>query len=432
MALRWRGALFLALLFAAGMDYYYCARFLPYSMAIRTAHQANGGYSFGTDFYPIWYTSRECLPHGRDPYSAEVTRQIQTGLFGREFSPANPSDPSPDYRAFSYPAFVDFFGILVAWMPFPVARIVLAILLPSLTAASVLLWSKALHWGANPPVLVIFVVLTLSSYPGLEGLFAQQFGLIVGFFLAAAILALTKSRLAWAGCLLAFASVKPQTTLLVTFYLLFWVLANWTERWKLAAGFGTTLAALTLSAILIWPNWIIGWLHVLSNYRNYSRPPLLGYLFGTHLGVFLIVLLLSWTVRFSWQMRHLSPASPEFGLTIGLLLAVTTIALLPEHAVYDHIILLPGIMVVAGTWREIRAQGGVVQWLLGLSVAALFWPWITALFVVIAGLVAPRFATAILFVPLRTAAAIPFIVVALLFLMTRRSGIASTAGIQTT
>ncbi len=419
MALRWRGALLLTFLLAAGMGYYYSSVVLPYAASIRTAHQADAGYSFGTDFYPIWLTSRECLPQRRDPYTSEVTREIQTGLFGRAFGPLHSDDPSPDYRAFSYPAFVDFFGAWLAWLPFPVARIILAILLPVCVVASVRLWSRTMAWRASPIVLIIFTVFALSSYPGLEALYAQQFGLIVALLLSAGAAALVANRLGLAGCLLALATAKPQMSALLILYLLLWALANWKEHWRFAASFTATLTALIFSAWLVWPHWIAGWLQVLRNYRNYSRPPLLGYLFGHSTGVLLIGLALAGSVGLAWRTRRVLSASPQFALTVGLLLAVTTVTLLPEHAVYDHVVLLPGIMLILRFWDELWARGNVVRCMLALAAGALFWPWLAAILVIAARITSFSLGPALLFLPLRTAAAIPLVVLAVLFVAGR-------------
>ncbi len=402
------------------MGYYYFGVLLPHSRVIQLAAHAAGGYSFGNDFYPIWLTARECLRHHRSPYSAEITQQIQIGLFGRVLSAANPGDPSPDYRAFSYPAFIDLPASVLARLSFPAARMLMAILLPLLTAASVMLWARALDWKASPACLTILVVLTLFSYPGLAALFAQQVGLAVGFLLAGAISALTNSKPGWAGCLLAFATVKPQMSALLIFCLLLWAFAKWGERWKLAAGFAATLALMTFSAWLVWPNWIGSWVHVMLNYRNYSRPPLLGYLFGHYVGVALIGLALAGSFAYAWRMRSAPPTSAQFRITIALTLAVTTVALLPEHAVYDHVILLPGIIMVLRSWRQLWAANPPVRWILVLAAVVLFWPWVAALFVDAARLSVAPLATTILFLPLRTAAAIPFVVLALLVMVGRR------------
>ncbi|HEY4052302.1 MAG TPA: hypothetical protein VGL74_01075, partial [Terriglobales bacterium] len=47
-----------------------------------------------SDLYPVWYGSRELLLHGRNPYSAEVTREIQAGYYGRPLDPSRSADPT--------------------------------------------------------------------------------------------------------------------------------------------------------------------------------------------------------------------------------------------------------------------------------------------------------------------------------------------------
>jgi len=51
-------------------------------------------------------------------------------------------------------------------------------------------------------MLTALILLTLSSYAVLEGLFAEQLGLLVGFLLAASLAALVRERLFLSGSLL--------------------------------------------------------------------------------------------------------------------------------------------------------------------------------------------------------------------------------------
>jgi len=429
-----QSALFITCLLAAGMGYYYGGVFLPRAREVRVAHSADGGYSFGTDFYPIWLVSRECLRQRVDPYSPEITRRIQVGLFGRTFGRVNPGDPSSDYRAYSYPAFVAFFGVLLAWLPFVAARAVLAGLLLALVGVSVFLWAKAISWSTSPLALTIFMVLTFSSYAVLEGLYAEQAGLIVGFLLAGAMAALMQNHLRTAGCLLALAAMKPQVSLLLTVYLLLWSLSKWKERRRFGLALLSTLGLLFLGPLVVWPNWIAGWLQVLLHYHDYSRPPLLPDLFGSYLGGGLTVFAIMGALKLAWNNRRVSPASPQFGVTISVLLAVTTVTLLPEHAVYDHIILLPGIMMVIRFWRELWERNAVARWTLVVGAAAFLWPWIAALFLIVLHTLGSHLVDAMPFLPLRTAAAVPFIVLALLYVVStqkERRAVVAPASVTT-
>ena len=68
-----------------------------------------------SDLYPRWLGARELLLHGRDPYSADVTREIQIGFYGRPLDPSRPEDPS-DEEGFAYPVYVIFLSRSNDWL----------------------------------------------------------------------------------------------------------------------------------------------------------------------------------------------------------------------------------------------------------------------------------------------------------------------------
>ena len=342
------------------MAYYHLFIFVPRALEVRVAQGYGNGYSFGADFYPIWLTSREGLRHHRDPYSPEMTRQIQIGLFGRPIDANAPVAPV-DYRAFAYPAFTDILLWPLALLPFPAVRVILALILAVVTALSIVLWLRALHLRAGLATLTTIILLTLSSYAVLEGLFADQMGLLVGFLLAAALAALVSQRLLLSGSLFAVTLIKPQMILLLAAYLLLWSLAQWRTRWRFVAGFFFVSALLLASSLLVWPGWIHEWLRIMFGYRHYSTPPLVSYLLanqlGSRLGPLVIAALLLSALALAYRMRHASPDSARFAWTTSFLLAITTISLLPGHAVYDHVVLLPGVILLALSWRDFAKIG---------------------------------------------------------------------------
>ena len=410
---------------AAGMVYYHLCLFMPRAMEVRAAQGFGNGYSFGADFYPIWLTSREGLLHHRDPYSPEMTRQIQIGLFGRSLDTRNPAAP-PEYRAFAYPAFVDVLFWPLGLLPFSVVRVGLAMILALATVLSTALWLRALCVRASPVIFASLTLLTLSSYAVLEGLFAAQMGLLVGFLLAASVAALVEGRLFFSGSLLALTLIKPQMTALVVAYLLLWSFAQWGVRRRFVGGFLAVTAMLGGSSLLVWPRWIPEWLHVVFGYRQYSTPPLVSYLLGnqvgSRLGPLLVAALLVGAIAVAWHMRDAPSSTSEFALTISLLSAVTVITLLPGHAVYDHVVLLPGVILIAFSWRGFAASSRLFRAVLSVTALALFWQWIFAPVVIaIRPIVSHQlFNSAVLTLPIRTAGSIPFGVLALLALMMRR------------
>jgi hypothetical protein len=378
-----------------------------------------GGYSFGNDFYPIWLTSRAALLRHQNPYAPEATREIQIGLCGRPVD--RPGDPPRDYRAFAYPAYVDLLFWPLACLPFPLVRIGLAIVLAALTVLSIQLWLSALQLRISSSLLAILILLTLSSYAVLEGLFAVQAGLLVGFVLAASFAALANNRLFLAGSLFAFTAIKPQMSVVVGVYLLLWSFSRWRERRRFTYGFLMWSAVLVGFSLLVWPHWIPQWLHVLSGYGGYSPPPLITYSLGPRLGPqlgpFVVIALLGVAVVLMWRMRRIAASSPSFLLTVSLLLAMTSITLLPGQAVYDHVVLLPGILIILWTWRDVVLTSRAFAVVLAVAALALFWQWI-----VVIPLLASRyfltpaqfFSDSVFLLPLHAAASVPLAVSAVL------------------
>jgi hypothetical protein len=418
--------LFLALSFAAAMTYYHLGVFLPRSMERGVERGLGGGYSFGNDFYPIWLTSREALGPHRNPYTQEMTREIQLGLFGRTLDHGNPGDPPPDYRAFAYPAYVDVVMWPLALARFPVARLALAIALAGLTVFSLPVWLSALGLRASPAMLVVLVVFTSSSYAAIEGLFAVQVGLLVAFLLAASFAALNAGRLLMSGSLFAITLMKPQVSLVIAAYLLLWSFSNWRERRRFVYGFLAWFGLMIALSLIVWPRWIPQWLHVLSGYGGYSPPALIAYSLGPRLasriGPFLIVVLLSVACVIIWRMRNVPARSPAFVLTVSLLLAITAITLLPGQAVYDHVILLPGILLIVWKWRPIATSSRPFAVVLAAAALALFWQWIAVLPLLMMQHVLTSsqfFGTGLYLLPFHAAASVPLAIAAVLGYMMR-------------
>src|SRR6266496_6559784 len=132
-----------AVLCAAGMWVYAHRVFIPYQRADAALHgRPRGNLS---DLYPRWLGARELLLHGRDPYSPEVTREIETGYYGRTLDPGRVEDPR-DQQGFAYPVYVVFLLAPTVHLPFPAVQEGFRWVLVGLTVASVPLWLAALRW----------------------------------------------------------------------------------------------------------------------------------------------------------------------------------------------------------------------------------------------------------------------------------------------
>jgi hypothetical protein len=416
MRLRPNRTLIFAFLLALGTSYYYFDLLLPRARLRDAANDMIGPYAYGGDFYPIWLTGRELIFHGRNPYTLEMTREIQTGLFGRPMDPHRPSDPPIDFRAFSYPLYADLLAAPLLPLGFNTVRVVLGVLLPLLTAASLVLWLRAFKLLVSSRTLTIAIILLLVSYPVLEGLFAQQAGLLVGAALATSLALLVRERRIAAGMLLAFASVKPQLVWLLALWLLVWAVSDWKQRKGLVLSFVFTLALLLVVSELILPGWFAGWWGSLAGYSRYTLPPLTQLVLGRFLGIAVGVALLALTVAIGWRTRRQPAGSPGFSLTVSFVLAVTVILAPTGGAVYDQVVLLPAICWLGFRRAEILNASRPMRVLVLVAMVALCWQWFVACGVTLASLMSRGWASspAVLVFPTRMAAPLPFVLLALL------------------
>ena len=304
MRLRRNPTLILALLIALGTSYYYFDLLLPRARLRDAANEMVGAYDYGGDFYPIWLTGRELLFHGRNPYTQEMTREIQTGLFGRPMDPHRPADPSTDFRAFAYPLYVDLLAAPLLPVGFDAVRVVLGILLPLLTAASLVLWLRAFHLQISPTTRAVAIILLLVSYPVLEGLYAEQAGLLVGAGLAMTVALLARGRLWLAGMLVACASVKPQLVWLIALWLLLWAVSDWKRRKAFALSFMLSMGLLVLVSQLVLPGWFVGWWRSMAGYSRYTLPPLTQLVLGRFLGIAVGLAMLMLTAAICHALVH--------------------------------------------------------------------------------------------------------------------------------
>jgi hypothetical protein len=423
-------ALVLALIGSAAMLNYYLNWFLPRAREVKAA-KGLVGYSFGDDLYTVWYGARAGA-HGQhlDLYSPGMMHEIQMGLYGRSIDPSRAGDPK-DLRIFGYPAFTELLFWPFSLFSFKSARLIFLFIEVPLLVVTTVLWMRALSWRPDWPWTAVVLVLVLTSYPALEALYAGQVGIFVGFVLAASIVALQRGRLLLAGVLIALGTIKPHIMLLPILYLGLWTLHDWRRRRMFCVGLFLTEALLVGAALFVWPHWIQSWINVILRYHGYTPPSLTIQMLTTLAGpairpvaLLAMAVLLLVSIVLSWKNRAASPHSTGFQFTLAILLSITIGVLLPGHAVYDHLILLPGIFLLAMTWRRLP-ENWAMRAMLITGIGTLVWPWLASLLLIpIHSLLARRefYSISVLGLPLRMAAGLPFIVLALLALAYRSHG----------
>ncbi len=366
----------IALLLAVGMWLYVHQVLRPYE---RQRYAALGQPENIGDLYPRWYGARELLLHGRDPYSAAVSGEIQTAYYGHPLDPNDPTDRARDEQRFAYPLYAAFFLAPTAWMSFAATQVLLRWVLAFATVLSVFLWLRAFRWRPGWLVMLTVVILTLSSPALVQGLGLQQLGLLVGFFLATCAALLVSGSLLGAGCLLAFATIKPQLALLPVLWLLLWAAGDWKSRQRLVWGFAGTMALLMGGAQLLSPGWLPRFVKGLFAYTHYAGMSSLldFYLSPTIAKPVAIVSLVGLGVAcFRW--RHERADSDGFFLKFALVLNVAILVLPPLLPPFNQVLLLPCVLAVIRYRSVLWNAGRGIRTVCVLGVAILFWPWLAA------------------------------------------------------
>jgi Glycosyltransferase family 87 len=406
-------ALALALLLAGSMWFYVQHILIGHQRAEAALHGIPRGNL--SDLYPRWLGARELLLHHRNPYSPEVTREIQIGYYGRALDPTRPLDPQ-DQQGFAYPVYVVFLLAPTVTLPFPYVQAGFRWFLIALTVASVLLWLRTLLWRPALTTAAILIVLTLGSFQVLQGIKLQQLSLLVGGLVAASAALLASRHLALAGVLLALATVKPQLVLPLVAWLLLWSFSDWHRRQSFVWGFVSTLGMLLAAAQYLLPGWIQRFREAVAAYRQYNdgAGSVLDLLITPEWGRLLAGVALVALAVLCWRFRRASPDSSVFNLMLVLVLAIT-VAVVPKAAPYNQVFLLPGILFVSGNWRILWGKNRLMRFALVICGSVILWPWLAATVLAIASLGLPadtvqRGWT----LPLWTSLAIPLVVVLLL------------------
>lgn len=374
--------LVLSLAAAASMWLYVQRIMIPYQQADAHVKQRPRGNL--SDLYPRWLGARELLLHKRDPYGEDITREIQTGYYGRPLDSTRVNDPK-DQQAFAYPLYVVFVLAPTVKLPFVVVQKAFLVLLIAITAASVLLWWSAAGRRVSATAALMSIVLVLGSFPAIQGLKLQQLTLLVAALVAVAVFAITRQHLVVAGVLLALASIKPQLVFLLVLWLGIWVWGNWRERQRLFWSFAVSIAALVAGAELLQPGWIGEFRRASAAYYRYTGSgqsvldialtPLVGRAVAAVVVVTLLVLV--------WRLRQAAQQSPEFHWSLGLVLA-TTLVVIPMFAPYNQVLLVPAVILIVGKIRELWKSGRVMRFLIVAAAVSVIWEWLAAGALVIA------------------------------------------------
>lgn len=328
-----------------------------------------------SDLYPRWLGARELLLHGRDPYSPEVTRDIQQGFYGRPLDPRNPSDPKAE-ESFVYPLYVIFLMAPTVTLPFPmVMAIFRGVLLVSI-ACSVPLWIHAVRLPVRWPIVVSAMLLAIGSYPAIEEYYQQNLTAFVVLLLAGAAAAAVREWLWLAGFLVALATMKPDTTGLMAAWFLLWAAVRWRERRGLIFSFALTLMFLVAGAEALLPHWIGRFVVALREYPTYGTDPsIIQALLPRMVAIPTLVLLVFLAAIYCWRWRRAEADSHEFGWALAWV-AIVTLAVIPKLAAYNQLLIVPALLVLIADFKNFTSP--LPRVLSRAAFACQIWQWLAA------------------------------------------------------
>jgi hypothetical protein len=330
------------------------------------------------DLYPRWVGTRELLLNRRNPYSQEVSQEIQVAFYGHPiYQSYDGTSEILDEQRFAYPIYVVFvlaptihvdFSQLQKWTP---------TVLGGLIAASVLLWIRVLRWTPRWPAIMVIILVVLSSPQAALGMRLCQIGFLVVALVTLASWLVFRGSLAPAGVLLAFSTIKPQMVALCLLWFLIWSLGDWKKRRVLPIGFAVTLVLLVGGGELLLPRWLQYFLQGLDAYRKYfpTTSPI-RLLLGDSIGEVLSGLLVVALLFFGWSRRKAVQDSPEFTRMLALYFIASTLVL-PLLTPYNHVLLLLPILMLVRDWHVLPSYGRYP------FVATLAWPFFASIFLLI-------------------------------------------------
>jgi Glycosyltransferase family 87 len=280
--------------------------------------------------------------NGLDPYSDQVTREIQVAYYGQLLVPSDHAQK----MAFAYPAHTAIVLAPLSLLSWDRLRLGFLVFVPIMMAATVPLWLRVLTIRVKYSYIVVTTMLFLTSWPMMWSLRLQQPTLIVAALLVAGCVLLKHRWDFGAGVFFALSTIKPQLVGPLLVWLVLWTTLQ--HRWRFLVSFLASTSLLLLCAQWMVPGWFPLWRAALADYAQYTQVrPDLQVLFGRWVGMAVMIAITAASSSILWRLRRCDVDSSNFGIAISLTLAAT-VSLLPTQPgmVYNQVLLLPAFLVL--------------------------------------------------------------------------------------
>jgi hypothetical protein len=331
------------------------------------------------DLYPRWVGARELLLHGRNPYGAEVSHEIQISFYGHAVTAEETAQHVVDEQRFAYPLYVVFLMAPTIYADFATVQFWAPFVLGLFAALTVAFSVGILRWQLPWTTTAALILFTLCSPQIVQGIRHQQLALVVAFLLTAGAWCVHKGYLVTAGALLAFGTIKPQMALLPVVWFILWAVGGWRTRWRLVAGFGVALTALIEAGELLLPGWLGYFFAGMAAYRKYfPTTSLLRLLLGDRLGIIVSVIIVIWLLRFGWRQRRVAGNSLQFTIVVGWFLMVTVLTF-PLFTPFNQALLILPALLVLHEWKALSRLSRLT------FISIVSWPWITSSLLLLLG-----------------------------------------------
>jgi len=309
----------------------------------------------GNDFFSRYVAWRAWVFEGRNPYSDDVTREIQIAING------HPARPGEDENALIYP----WYAFLVQWpflfLPWKWARAVYIVLCQIFIVAGLGLTAKLLNWQLSRVAFALTAVWAIFFYPEARGILLGQIVITQYLCMALALWLMQKKHDGWAGICLALSTVKPPPVVFAILFLLLFACVR--RRFKLVWSFGFTMLAFTLLGFSLLPTWLGDWFYRAFRYPSYTvgQPPvwLLTHEW-THWGdgwELLFSLLFLTGMGLAWLVAFKRKDEAAFHWAFGVTFVVTDLILVRSATTSYIFLLFPIYLIFAALTRTWPRRG---------------------------------------------------------------------------